>query len=86
MVVHHKEVINTWKYYSQHYISGRDLNTHGEEQQNQGLGFYSFTQTFKGKLKKKIHSLYPCYSRTSLASISFQVPGMRDPGKKLKMT
>ena len=31
MVVHHKEVINTWKYYSQHYISGRDLNTHGEE-------------------------------------------------------
>lgn len=26
MVVHHKEVINMWKYYSQHYVSGRDLN------------------------------------------------------------
>lgn len=81
MVVCRKEVINMWQYYSQHYISGSDLSTHGEEWQRQGLCFCCFTQTFNGKLKKKIHSLYPCYSRTPLASISFQVPGMKDPGE-----
>lgn len=53
MVVHHKEVINMQEYYSKHYISGRDLNTRREERQRQGLCFYSFTQTFNGKLKKK---------------------------------
>lgn len=45
MVVHRTEVINMREYYSKHYISGRDLKTHGGEWQRQGLCCYSFIQT-----------------------------------------
>lgn len=84
MVVHHKEVINMWKYYSQHYISGRGLNMEKSSKVRVSV-FTPLRQTFKGKLKEKIHSLYPCYLGIPLASISFQVPE-EHPGRNWKMT
>lgn len=44
MVVHCKEVINMREHYSKHYISGRNLNTHGEEWQGRACVFIPLHQ------------------------------------------
>lgn len=48
MAVCCKDVTSTWEYYSKQFISGRDINAHGED-----CHFKCFTQIFNGKLKNK---------------------------------